>query len=165
MSAAEYLVIPGRYYLMSRSLPHWLAFWAVGERNTSFYPTLHSTVVGFKYSIIDYARKIEDLFARMEGVRSMVLPPNREAVDRYFTNVWDFVHALTAAVLSQSSSQSSEPDDYNRFTSYLEAEEARLENHLKSVDYIIDGVDTVPLIAGVGRFEKVNLKMHTTPLN
>ena len=157
MSAAECLVIPGRYYLMSRSLPHWLAFWAVGGPNPPFFPTLHSTVVGFKWSTIDYARKIEDLFARMEGVRSMVLPPNREAVDRYFTNAWEIVHALTAAVLSQSSSQSSEPDDSKRFTSYIEAEEARLGNNLKSVDYVIDSVDTLPLIAGVGRIEKVRI--------
>ncbi|KAF8477646.1 hypothetical protein DFH94DRAFT_671862 [Russula ochroleuca] len=121
------------------SLPHWLAFWAVG----------------FKWSIIDYARKIEDLFAQMEGVRSMVvLPPNREIVDRYFASVWVMVHSLTAAVLSQNSSQNSGTDDPKRFKSYLEAEEARLGNNLRAVDYVIDGIDTLPLIAGVGRIEK-----------
>ncbi|KAH9996110.1 hypothetical protein BJV77DRAFT_960842, partial [Russula vinacea] len=74
----------------------------------------------FKWSIIHYARKIEDLFAKMEGMRSM----------------------------------SSGPDDSKRFKSYLEAEEARLGNNLRAVDYIIDGIDTLPLIAGVGRIEK-----------
>jgi hypothetical protein len=92
----------------------------------------------------------------MEGVRSMVLPPNREAVDRYFANVWETVHTLTAAVLSQNSSQNSGPDD-PKFTSYLEAEEVRLGNNLRAVDYVIDGIDTVPLIAGVGRIEKVKI--------
>jgi hypothetical protein len=86
----------------------------------------------------------------------MVLPPNREAVGRYFANVWEIVHILTAAVISQYSEQYSEPDDSKRFKSYLEAEEARLGNNLQAVDYIIDGVDTVPLIAGVGRIEKVS---------
>jgi hypothetical protein len=142
---------------MSLSLPHWLAFWAVGELNTSLCPTLHSIIVGFKWSIIHYARKIEDLFAKMEGMRSMVLPPNQETFDRYFIFVWDAVHTLTAAVLSQSSSQSSGPDDSKRFKSYLEAEEARLGNNLRAVDYIIDGIDTLPLIAGVGRIEKVRI--------
>jgi hypothetical protein len=142
---------------MSRSLPHWLAFWAVGEPNTSFYPILHSIIVGFKWSIVDYAYKIEDLFAKMEGVRSVVLPPNRETVDRYFANVWEAVHALTAAVLSRSSLQSSGSDGPERFKSYLEAEEARLGNNLRAVDYVIDGIDTLPLIAGVGRIEKVRI--------
>jgi hypothetical protein len=85
----------------------------------------------------------------------MVLPPNREAVDRYFAYVWESVHTLTAAVLSQNSSQNSGPDDPKKFNSYLEAEEARLGNNLRAVDYVIDGVDTLLLIAGVGRIEKV----------
>ena len=114
---------------------------------------LHSIIAGFKWSIIDYAGKIEDLFAKMEGMRSVVLPPNREAVDRYFAWVWGSVHSLTAAVLSQDSG----PDDRKRFNSYLEAEEARLENNLRAVDYVIDGVDTLPLITGTGRIEKVKI--------
>jgi hypothetical protein len=81
-------------------------------------------IAGFKCSIIDYARKIEEFFAKMEGVRSVVLriPPNREVVDGYFRYVWRAVHTLTAAVLSQSSSQSSRSDDLKKFKSYLEAE-------------------------------------------
>jgi hypothetical protein len=150
---------------MSPSLPHWSAFWAVGERNTS-YLTLYSTIAGFKWSIINYSRKIEDMLAKMEGLRSMVvLPPNREAVDRYFAIVWESVHALTAAVLSQHSSQYSGSDDSNRFKSYLEAEEARLGNNLRAIDYVIDGVDTLPLIAGVGRIEKVRILQHTSHLS
>jgi hypothetical protein len=108
---------------------------------------------GFKWSIIDYAQKIEDLIAKMEGVRSEVLPPNREAVDYYFGCAWQVVHTLTAAVLSQPSG----PDESNRFHSYLEAEEARLGNNLQAVDYIIDGVDTLALITGMGRVEKVRI--------
>jgi hypothetical protein len=36
----------------------------------------------------------------------------------------------------------------------LGAEEARLGNNLRAVDYVIDGIDTLSLIAGVGRIEK-----------
>jgi hypothetical protein len=133
---------------MSPSLPHWLTFWAVGKPNPLLYHTLYSMFEGFKWSLIDYAGKIEELFAKMEGVRSVVLPPNREAVDRYLVYVFGVVHILTAAVLSQS-------DEPKRFKSYLEAEETRLGNNLRAVDYIIDGADTLPLIAGVGRIEKV----------
>jgi hypothetical protein len=108
---------------------------------------------GFKWSIVDYSRKIEVLFAKMEGVRSMVLPPNRGSVDRYFAYVWEAVHTLTAAALSQYS----RPDDLKRFKSYLKAEKARLRNNLQAVDYVIDGIDTLPLITGVGRIEKVRI--------
>jgi hypothetical protein len=136
---------------MSPSLPHWLAFWAVGEPDTFLYHSLYSMFVGFQWSLIDYAGKIEQLFAKIEGLRSVVLPPNREAVDRYLVYVFEVVHTLTAGVLSQSSG----PGEPKRFKTYLEAEETRLENNLRAVDYIIDGTDTLPLIAGVGRIEKV----------
>jgi hypothetical protein len=116
-------------------------------------------IAGFKWSIIDYSRKIENLFAKMEGLRSVVLPPNREAIDRYFASVWLVVHGLTAPMLSESS-ESSGSDDINKFDSYLEAEEARLGNNLRAVDYIIDGIDTLPLIAGIGRVEKVRIQQY-----
>ena len=83
----------------------------------------------------------------------MVLPPNLEVVYRYFETVWDIVHPMTAAVLSQDL----ESGDLSKFESHLEAEEARLGNNLRAVDYVIDGVDTLPLIAGVGRIEKVRI--------
>ncbi|KAH9955358.1 hypothetical protein BC827DRAFT_878060 [Russula dissimulans] len=116
------------------SLAHWLAFWAVG----------------YKASIIDYAHKIEELFAKMEGVRAHVLPPNRAAIDDYFNSVWAAFHTLTAAVLSLQPG----PNNPDKFNPYLEAEESRLEANLKAVDYTIDGTDTLTLITGVGRIEK-----------
>jgi hypothetical protein len=130
-----------------------LAFWAVGESNDSPYRTPSSVVVGFKWSIIDYAQKIENLFAKMEGVRTTVLPPNRAAVDSYFDYVWEEVHTLTAA----ASSLSSGPDDAEKFKLHLEAEKARLEKNLRAVDYVIDGIDTLNLITGGGRIEKVGI--------
>jgi hypothetical protein len=142
-----------------------MAFWAVGEPNASLYNAPHSTIAGFKRSIVDYSRKIEDLLAKMEGVRSVVLPPNREAIDRYFASVWGVVHTLIAPMLSESS-ESSGSDDINKFDSYLEAEEARLGNNLRAVDYVVDGIDTLPLIAGIGRIEKVRIQQYRhTSLN
>lgn len=144
---------------MSSSLPHWLAFWAVGEPNISPHPTNISIIAGFKWSIIDYAQKIENLFAKMEGVRTMVLPPNREVVDKYLAFVWVLVHSLTAAT---SSLLSSGLDDTEKFKLHLEAEEARLEKNLRAVDYVIDGIDTLKLITGGGRIEKVRIQ-HCAP--
>ncbi|KAH9171872.1 hypothetical protein EDB89DRAFT_2070428 [Lactarius sanguifluus] len=124
------------FCLMDFSLPHWVAFWAVG----------------YRASIIDYANKIEELCAKMEGVRAEVLPPNRGFIDDYFTYGWDIVHTLTAAVTSLQPEPG--PSTSDKFKSYLEAEEARLSTNLKAVDYVIDGTDTFTLITGMGRIEK-----------
>ena len=106
---------------------------------------------GFRSSIIEYAQKIEDLFAKMEGIREEVLPPNREGMDSYFAAVWKRVHRLTDAAPSPLYLSF----DPGKFQSYLEAEETRLSTNLKAVNYIIDGTDTLSLITGEGRIEKV----------
>jgi hypothetical protein len=106
---------------------------------------------GIWSSIIDYARKIEDLFAKMEGIRTEVLPANRELMDYYLTYVWKRVQKLTAAAPSPVYF----PFDSEKFKSYIEAEETRLSANLKAVKYTIDGTDTLSLITGVGRIEKV----------
>jgi len=103
--------------------------------------------------MVQYAWKIEELFAKMESVRTAVLPPNRETVDDYFSCVWETVHTLTSTVLSLGCVDA----DYEKFTSYLEAEEARLGNNLQAVDYVIDGIDTLALVTGGGRIEKVRI--------
>ncbi|KAI9464112.1 hypothetical protein BJY52DRAFT_1221492 [Lactarius psammicola] len=128
----------------SRSLPHWVAFWAV--------ECLVEHRAGYRASIIDYANKIDELFAKMEGIRTEVLPPNRNSVDEYFHFGWKFVHTLTAAVNPLLPDPGT--SNLDRFSSYLAAEEARLSTNLKAVDYIIDGTDTLTLITGVGRIEK-----------
>ena len=142
---------------MPSSLPHWCAFWAVGKPNISFLPSIpHLIIAGFKWSIIDYAQKIEKLFAKMEGVRTTVLPPNRKGADRYFGVVWNVVHSLTYSVLSLDCSDSVLADS-GKFKLHLETEEARLENNLRAVNYVIDGTDTLALITGGGRIEKVRI--------
>ena len=93
----------------------------------------------------------------MEGIRSHVLPPNREAIDGYFTYVWEPIHTLTAAVISLQPG----PNNPDKFKPYLEAEESRLAANLRALDYIIDGADTLTLITGVGRIEKVGTSRTT----
>ena len=110
--------------------------------------------VGYKESIIDYANKIEELLAKMEGIHAEVLPPNRRSCDDYFRHVWEYVHTLTVAATRLQ--PDSAPNSEDKFKPYLEAEEARLSTNLKAVDYTIDGTDTLTLITGIGRIEKVS---------
>ena len=112
-----------------------------------------NSLEGFRTSIIDYAQKIEDLFAKMEGIRAEVLPANRELIDHYFTYAWKKVHKLTAAA-PLPLYLSFDPE---KFKSYLETEETRLGANLEAVKYIIDDTDTLSLITGEGRIEKVDI--------
>ena len=93
----------------------------------------------------------------MEGVRPEVLPPNREIIEHYFTSTWRKVCTLLDGV-PPPLSLSLNPDI---FKPYIEAEEARLSANLKAVNYIIDGSDTLSLITGVGRIEKVGTWKYT----
>ena len=47
--------------------------------------------------------------------------------------------------------------DPGNFKFHLEAEEARLGKNLRDVKYVIDGTDTLALITGGGRIEKVRV--------
>jgi hypothetical protein len=96
----------------------------------------------------------------MEGTRVEVLPPNRKFFDNYFTFAWKIVHTLTAAVTPLEPELASDASNLERFKSYLEAEETRLSTRLKAVDYNIDGTDTLTLITGAGRIEKVGVRRH-----
>ena len=127
----------------------------VSSRNTTESPA------GYRASIIDHANKIEELVAKMEGVRAEVLPPNRQSVDDYFTFSWKTLHTLTAAVTQLQPKPG--PSTWDKFKSYLEAEEARLSTNLTAVDYVIDGTDTLTLITGTGRIEKVGLRQYIYP--
>jgi hypothetical protein len=94
----------------------------------------------------------------MEGLLAEVLPPNRHSIVDYFTFSWDAIHMLTATVTSLQ--PESGPSTSDKFKSYLEAEEARLNTNLKAVDYVIDGTDTLTLITGEGRIEKVGARQY-----
>lgn len=48
-------------------------------------------------------------------------------------------------------------DLFAKFSSYVSAEEARLRKNLESVAYNIDAVDTLGIVTGPGRLEKVCL--------
>jgi hypothetical protein len=96
----------------------------------------------------------------MEETRVEVLPPNRKFFDNYFTFVWKIVHTLTAAVIPLKPELASGTSNLKRFKWYLEAEETRLSTRLKAMNYNIDGTDTLTLITGGGRIEKVGAMRH-----
>lgn len=118
------------------SLPHWVAYWAIGHRA----------------AMVHYKLLIEELFAKMEGIIPELRLENRGSAHDYFAMSWKAIHTLTAGLDDHT------PDpNQERFATYVESEEKRVKANLEAVDYIIDGLDTLSLVTGAGRIEKVSL--------
>ncbi|KAI0050347.1 hypothetical protein FA95DRAFT_1593926 [Auriscalpium vulgare] len=92
----------------------------------------------------------------MEAVHAKLLPANRRLVDQYDSWVWAAVHLLSATVKNDKAGP-----HQDKFAKYVEAEENRLRENLKAVDYFIDESNTLTLIAGNGRIEKEIMKIGT----
>jgi len=98
-----------------------------------------------------YCEKIEDIFDAMIHLAYEVLPENRKEVNSYVSTVWTLV-----TVFVQSITREHETEDLkSKFQSYVDAEEARLQNNFKDIKYKIDSHDMVQLVAGEGRIEMV----------
>ena len=88
----------------------------------------------------------------MHSVRRSVLPENRFWVDYYLGKVWQ-----RAAQLCHSLALLGELPPWleDKFKAYVDCEEKRIKDNLSSVRYDIDALDTVYIVAGPGRIEKV----------
>ncbi len=87
----------------------------------------------------------------MFAIRPLINPANRYIVDAYLRTVWKRVSTLTLSLAPGSYPSSLRA----HFRSYVHSEEERLRDGLKTVQYHIDGIDTLSLIVGPGRIEKV----------
>ncbi|KAI1783152.1 hypothetical protein LXA43DRAFT_1187180 [Ganoderma leucocontextum] len=126
------------YFTTSRpekwSLPHWLAYWAVGWQMTA----------------TKYRDMIVNICAKMFSIRPYIHPANRNAVDKYLQTVWQRISTLTLSFVNAN-----QPDSLQeRFKSYVDAQEQRLREGLETVRYDIDAMDTLLLVTGPGRIEK-----------
>ena len=100
----------------------------------------------------DYRTKIVNIFAKMFSIRPHIHPANRNAVDQYLRAVWQKVCTLTSSLVTTTYPYSLR----ERFKNYVDSEEQRLREGLETVKYDIDAMDTLLLIMGPGRVEKVS---------
>ncbi|KAJ7099683.1 hypothetical protein C8R44DRAFT_716668 [Mycena epipterygia] len=121
------------------SLPHWLAYWAIGH---------HQTMVG-------YVNKISNVLAKMFAILPHLAPANKNSADAYLKTVYYTVHSLTQSVNSCNISESLQ----EKFASYAATEEARLRANLDSVEFDIDALETVELITGRGSIDRFVLPL------
>ena len=99
-----------------------------------------------------YRDLIVDTCAKMFAVRSQIHPANRNAVSKYLQTVWPRICTLTSSFVD---SHRTDPLR-ERFEGYVESEEQRLRRALEAVKYVIDAMDTLFLVTGPGRIEKVS---------
>ncbi len=98
-----------------------------------------------------YTEKIVEICANMFAIRPHIHPANRNAVNKYLDTVWKKVTTLTASLVRWSWSDELK----EHFLSYVDAEEQRLREGLENFKFDIDAMDTLTLITGPGRIEKV----------
>ena len=100
-----------------------------------------------------YRDKIHDIFGRMFAMRTTLLPENRYGADYYLNTVWSSIVELTTAFRKDDAC-----DDLQllpKFMPYAQMEEDRIRRNLLDIRYDIDALDTVYVVAGRGRIEKV----------
>ncbi|KAJ7181616.1 hypothetical protein C8R43DRAFT_969666 [Mycena crocata] len=116
------------------SLPHWIAFWSIG----------------WHQSITVYKTKIRELIAKMFAVMQHILPANRAYADQYLDLVYRGITSLESAIGPCFITDSLQ----EKFRSYVEAEENRLQDNLRDIRFDIDARDTLELVMGPGRIER-----------
>ncbi|KAF9654056.1 hypothetical protein BDM02DRAFT_1189800 [Thelephora ganbajun] len=115
------------------SLPHWLAYWAVGWQMTC----------------TSYCEKIEEILGAIIHLADEVLPENRDNVNDYISRTWRYVMVWVRSIKRAGGTE----ELRTKFESYVTAEEARLRQNLEHIAYHINTPDTVKLVVGNSRFE------------
>ncbi|KAF8486675.1 hypothetical protein JB92DRAFT_3101334 [Gautieria morchelliformis] len=116
------------------SLPHWVAYWAVGWHRV----------------LLDYGEKIRVIVGKMFAVLPTVRMENRNAVNDYFEKNYMVVFTIINSIDNSPSSDALR----SRFQSYVDSEEERLRVNLHEIGYDIDDMETLALVTGPGRIEK-----------
>ena len=98
-----------------------------------------------------YRDKINALFAKMFSLKAHIHPAVRSSVDTYLHTVWTRVTELTSSIEPYYPAEALR----ERFHSHIDDEEQRLREGLEAVRYDIDAMDTLILVTGPGRIEKV----------
>jgi hypothetical protein len=106
---------------------------------------------GWHQSLAQYEVKIRDLVGKMFAILPYIKDANRASVNEYLASVYEDVTTLQSGVNECDTNDAL----HARFKSYVDAEETRLMANLEAVDYDIDATDTLALVTGPGRIERV----------
>ena len=114
--------------------------------------TLNNARIGWQTVSAQYGESILELFDHLFSLRSSLLPENRYWADYYLKTVWP-----VAFELIKSFRPANVPEHIQaKFRAYTEYEETRIRKNLEDIRFDIDALDTVYVVAGPGRIEKVS---------
>ncbi|KAF7375650.1 hypothetical protein MSAN_00454100 [Mycena sanguinolenta] len=119
------------------SLPRWISYWAIGWQ---IYAT--------KYCV-----EIEELFNQMHLLKlemAVKTPGNTRYVNDYIEGCWQHVTALTSSIERYSGGELRFEE---KFSPYIESQEAILKERLGKIQYDIDAIETVSLVLRGDRVE------------
>ena len=101
-----------------------------------------------------YAISIREKLTRIVDILPTVLPRNRYAADNYFASIW-WIYAIIMGFQEGEMTSFEHTAERERFQEYIDFEETRIHNNLEKIKYHIDASDTLTLVVGHGRLEKV----------
>ena len=107
-------------------------------------------LLGWGVGAAMYTTKIKEVMGKIRLTLPHVLPLNRSAVDEYLRSTWTQTLKLILGIRSETSWILE-----GRFQDYFEFEEQRIRSHLELIRYHIDAPETISLVLGPGRLEKV----------
>ncbi|RDX49204.1 hypothetical protein OH76DRAFT_1351074 [Lentinus brumalis] len=110
------------------SLPHWLAFWAIG----------------WQLAMTDYRKKIVNILKAMSNLAEGIRHANRSKVRWYLEAVKPLVDEMTSSFQGNTERLSLLP----RFQAHIQREETRVSKHLETARYDLDAPDTLAFING-----------------
>ncbi|KAF7375677.1 hypothetical protein MSAN_00457000 [Mycena sanguinolenta] len=119
------------------SFPRWISYWAIGWQ-------IHAT---------KYCLEIEELFHQMHLLKlemAVKMPGNAGYVNDYIEGCWQHVTALTSSIERYSGGEAWLEE---KFSSYIESQEAILKGRLGKIQYDIDAIETVSLVLRGDRIE------------
>lgn len=106
---------------------------------------------GWQATSAKYGEQILELFSHLFSIRSSLLPENRSWADYYLKTIWPVAFELIKSFRPANIAEHVQA----KFTAYTEYEENRIRNNLEDIRFDIDALDTVYVVAGPGRIEKV----------
>ncbi len=129
-------------------------------------------LAGYPLALRRYYIGIQIILARISVVSRKVLPTNRVFVDQFnwHSSATLELDQLLAGVHSAVEDLGGDEELFHRFKGFVDDEELRMQKTLESIKYNIDAPNTLRLVIGPGRLEKVcpnffwHIRRHFTNL-
>ncbi len=114
---------------------------------------MYRLFLGWRVASASYVTRIKTAIGRMLAAVPGILPLNRVGLDWYFLDDWHRVFAATAGFQEWYGREVVLEGHFQNFIKY---EEERIRGNLEKIKYNIDTPETVSLVVGAGRLEKVS---------